>query len=61
MRKIGALSAALLIVMPAMANNSVGKSYFSSHSWFGAASPERVSMARGDRMDKKAEGRARST
>lgn len=59
MRKLGALLAALFITVPAMANNVVSKTYFSNHPWFGAASPERVALARA-RMDVKDQGKGGS-
>ena len=60
MRRISVLSVALLVAVPAVANNVVGKSYRTNHSVFGAASPERVAMARSDRMERKDEGKGGS-
>ena len=56
MRNYGVLPLALLVAAPVMANNAVGKTYFSQHNWFGAASPERLAMAR-NRMNRKDEGK----
>ena len=56
MRKYGVLPLALLVAAPVMANNAVGKTYFSQRNWFGAASPERLAMAR-NRMNRKDEGK----
>ncbi len=56
MRKYGVLSLMLFAVAPAAANNAVSKTYFSQHNWFGAASPERLAMAR-NRINRKDEGK----
>ncbi len=58
MRRIVAVSVALLVAVPANANNAVGKTYLTNRDVFQATSPERVTLDRNNRLYTQEEDKA---